>query len=423
MSVTAPKALEFLEVTVLTHSGDSYDITENISSFDLYEDIDSFFIHGEMGIIDNSGIIWDFPMIGQEAITIRFKKPGDFNQTIERTFYVTGINHISRFNESTATFMVALVSYYQVTNAQSIFSRSYKGLNTEIIQKIYKDHFDYDLDYVAEGGTSHNVVFPYLKPFQAIKQILDTTYAADGTPLFLFETLYDNQVVLKSWGEMMGADINTDIGFQGDLTPNAVANKDDNTGQSSREEYRWQERFDAVKIKKAYDMFKDITLGSLKHQVDTVDISNKTYKQSVFDYREQAKPLTNDYVRDDVNQELKKEARIRLQRTNGLAFSSLSNLATTSALGKSASNSYKNRRDTIILEASGPGIEKLKCGECVNIDNPLFRPTFSKGDEDLDTYNSGKFLISAICHTYNKKRYTVSVELIRDGYNPKVEIK
>lgn len=417
----APKVLDFLEVSLLTYSGQAFDITTNVTEFNLYEDIDSFFIHGEMTVFDNSGMLFDFPMIGQEAITIRFKRTGDPTQTIERQFFVTGVNNVSRVNEQTASFMLTLVSYYQVIDAQKMFSRSYSGLNTDIISKIYKDAFDRELDEVSEGGTSHNIVIPYSKPFAALNMLLKTTYAVDRTPLYLFETLYDNQVVLKSWGDMMGADVDEELGDYGNVTPFSLANKSED-GNAVRESNQWSTRFEFIKIKKAYDSFSDISQGNLNHQINTVDISRKNYTETTFDYTKNAKPIMSDYVQQDMREGITKYSRMRLQKTNDMAYSNLPILNSAVPQSLSAFGSYRRRRDTTVLQAIGPGMERLRCGRCVWVDMPLYMPMYSQGDEEQDIYQSGKYMVSAICHTYTKQKYEVTVELIRDGYNDQAEI-
>jgi len=418
----APKVLDFLEVSLLTYNGKAFDITDNVAEFNLYEDIDSFFIHGEMTVFDNSAILFDFPFIGQEAITIRFKRVGDLTQIVERQFFVTGVNNISRVNEQAASFMLTLVSYYQILNSQKTFSRSYSGLNTDIISKIYKDAFDRDLDEVSEGGTSHNVVIPYSKPYAAIKTLLQSTYATDRTPLYLFETLYDNQVVLKSWGDMMGADVDEELGDMGNVTPFSLANKGAD-GKATREATQWQTRFEFIKVKKAYDSFNDIAQGNLNHQINTVDISRKNYSESVFDYTKNAMPLMNDYVQQDMRDGITKYSRMRLQKTNDMAYQNLPVLNSATPQSLSAFGSYSRRRETTVLQAIGPGMERLRCGRCVWVDMPLYMPMHSQGDEELDLYTSGKYLVSAICHTYTKQKYEVTVELVRDGYNKNAEIK
>lgn len=428
-----PKGLQTLEISLLTHDQKVLDITSNVPQFSLYEDIDSFFVHGEMSIVDNSGMLVNFPLIGQEFINIRMRRFGEDAQEIIRTFFVSGVSSVKRLNETSASIFVHLVSPYQLTDSQKVFSRSYQGLNTDIISKIFLENFSeygdgalIDEITMSEGGSSVNIVFPYMKPFQAIQLVLDTTVAGDGSPLYLFETLYEEGVQsrfqLMSWKEMMEADIDTTIGDNGNITPRPSSNTSEDIGVASTNSTIWEKRLDSLSFKKGYDVYGQIIQGNLKHQIVYFDISKKTYKEQAYDYRVHAPTSCGDFVAPELYDNTTKNTRVRAQKTNDMAYKDLPLLNSIDPMQMSASGVYKRRRNLMVMEGSGPGMENLKVGKCVEVDYPIYRPKFTAVDDERDKYNSGKFLVSAVRHNYNMTQYTVDVELIRDGINPDEEI-
>lgn len=425
MSIESAKSLDFVEVSVVTHNGETYDVSDNVSEFNIYEDIDRPFVHGELALIDNSGIANIFPLIGHEVIRIRFKRLGETSATIDKTFFVNGINNMKQINEQTATVMITLISPVQLVNAQSTFSKAYRGLNTDMIREMYNEYFKRDIDKISNGGTSHSVVFPYVKPLDAISMVLQNTYADDGTPLYLYETLYGNKLELRSWGEMMSAPIDTKLGVDGTISPIPLSNQAKDA-KASRNIPDWANRLDTVNVVDGYSLYDGIAAGWYKHDLAHCDVSKKTYNLSVYDYRKSnGTPKTRDYVRDSMySDNIKTNSLFRTQVTNDYAFNEdLPVLNSTSPTAMSNMKSFRNRMSTMRLEGGGPGIEGLRIGKCVGIDIPIRKPSFLAHEDQRDQINSGKYLVSAIRHTYKNKRYVIGIEMVRDGMNPDARIK
>jgi len=85
----------------------------------------------------------------------------------------------------------------------NLFSRAYTGRGEEIIKGVYDEYLNDDLEILINAKTSHNVVFPYLKPMQAIDMVRQNVLAEDDSPMYVFETLYQDRPRLDSFRHML----------------------------------------------------------------------------------------------------------------------------------------------------------------------------------------------------------------------------
>lgn len=407
-----PKSFSKFSVVVTTFNGNKIDLTNHVAELSVFESIFDYFMHGEMTLIDNSAIMGRIGFIGQEKVSIRFTRD---DYEINENFYVTDIFKGSQRSEGLGTFSVSLTAEKQLLSARQVFSRSYNGLNTEIISKIHTDFLKEELAEVSSGGTSHKVVFPFMKPFQAINMIQKNTYAVDRTPLFLFDTLHDNQTRLVSMGDLLKQDT-----FM-KLSQKNQVNDDVETGQGERysEEYRGT-MFNA-RVEDSFDTLNLFSKGAFSATANRVDISRKSIDSFEFDYKKHGKNINdNDYLYKDFKFDNKSLNEYRRPKNyvlyqNAYGFESLSNLNTKDPYSVMAFNAYLKRLKTSTVSCYVDSVGGLGCGKIVDIDMKVFAPAVSPDADMKDYINSGRYLVSGVRHFIKKKEYKMSLELLREG--------
>jgi len=416
-----PKALQEYRVTL--YSGitkKNWDITKQASRIDIYENIFSPHLTGEIQILDDSNLISEVPILGQETVFIYYQ----FKDTeVELVFNVAEIKDAKQINEGYGAYILKLVSLKQFLNATNLFSRSYTGRNTDIIKNIHSDYLEEDIEVLSEGGSAHNIVFPYIKPYNAITNVLKYTYSNDGTPLFLWESVLDGKVRLQSLGDMMFQD--TAIKLK---NINPVNN--DETGEAMRQMNTKQSAMVDAVIKRGYPTFNNIKSGNFASGITTFDISNKTFTESVFDYsdKEDGLSLTENrysstkYKFNELKFSEMYKSNNRFYKTNNRAYNTtVGNLYNNDSGQKYNSSAYKARMNNNIIQLTADTHPNIRPGILIDLNFKRMKPNLDVKD-DRDPINSGTYLCSAIQHTIKPKEYKINVEAMRAGINYEVEV-
>ena len=418
---TVSREIQDFKVFLISHAATSYDITQNVSRFVVFESLFEKTLTANMTIADNRAMISTIPVIGQEVIAVQYTYK---DTNIDLVFRVNRIEDIKQVNDNGGVYVLKLVSDKIYKSAVNLFSRSYRGKNTEIIAKIHEDFLEEPVEVLSQGGTSHRIVYPYTKPFAAMDAILMTTYGEDKTPLFLYETLNSRSVKLQSYGDMISSEedpvelingnmINTDRDAQ---VRRNLADQNKNV-------------FDQV-IKRGYQTFNNVRNGAFAAFVTSIDISGKVYSEERFDYKEHAPNLSpdlKDYVSDSftINEEspnsLFNSKQFYFQK-DSLAYESedVGNLYQVDDLSKAAMLSYRSRMDNQFVALAADSNPDLEVGKMVLLNFRRLKPNLDS-EEDIDQVNSGKYLCTGIKHQIKDGKYSIIVEAQRFGINKEAE--
>lgn len=422
-----PSGIQSFKVQVVTHDGELFDVSNNVAELSLYESIYYSYIHGAMTIIDNSMMLADFPFIGQERMILQWTRD---DRLFSRVFFVTKVANVSRLNDSTSGYELSLNSVVATRNAVNLFSQSYRGRSDEIIGQIFVDHLGASVTPMdgTQGKTAHNIVFPFIKPLQAVDMVRKNVLADDDTPLFVYDTLYPGEIRLDSLRRMYQRDPILDI-------KSVKPTNKDSEGQATRERLESRATIYDDGVSRAYDTYDKLNNGVFGSTVTIADPSTREYDFVDFDYKQHAPSLAQDWISDDYRvhgeapNDIKSTRNLYLPR-NALAFNDdLPNLNTIDDLDRSILNSYVRRHATTVVKVYMDSIaytlendDPFTVGQTVDYKLLKFMPRLSKGDEELDLVNSGKHIISAIRHYIKNDEYTMSIELIRDGIGERAEL-
>lgn len=420
-----PKTLQGLAVVIERYNKSLVDITSNITEISLYESIFTPFMYGEIILIDNSAMLSIFPFIGQEKVLIVWERE---DKTIVKVFRVTDVFDVNQINESTGGYGISITSEKQMRNAISLFSKSYKDNSSEIIRKLYKEYLLEDLDVKVEGYFDHNVVFPYMKPLQAINMIQRATPAIDKTPMFVFESLYDEKPILNSMKQMLEQNPVLEIDPKNTAADNPIS------ASSNMDKYRNQAY--KVTINRAYNTLDQLGSGAYSCQTLGVDIGARTYTVTDFDFTKHAPTIcqkdwistffTFDSVINTDNPDGVLVNGIRstaapVQYRNENAFEDFPNLNTIDENLAAAMRSYMKRLKSISVNVHMNSVPDLGVGKTVKLKWYRFSPKLNNEDPE-DKVNSGVYLIAALRHYLKNGEYTMSMELVRDGIGEDAEL-
>ena len=421
ISVLSARELQDFQVGIISNNNTVYDVTLYVSNFEIYESIFEHSLTASMTVVDNTAMLSTIPVIGQEIVTIFYKYK---DKEVNLGFRVNNIHDIKNVNDNVGIYALKLISDKRYRSAVNLFSRSYRGKNTEIISKIHEDFLNGQVEVISEGGSSHRIVFPYTKPYAAIDSILGNTFAQDKTPLFLYETVNDNKVKLQSYGDMLTRDNNTV------QLLNANMINTDETGQAQRNlPFQNRNVFEQV-IKRGYRTFDNVRKGVYGAFVTSIDISGKVYSEERFDYKQHA-PTLGSEIKDPITDSFKIteespndlfNSRQFYFEKDSLAYESpdVGNLYQVDDLSKAAMFSYLSRMDSQFVALIADSNPDLEVGKLVELNFRRMTPNIDN-EEDIDKVNSGKYICTAIKHQIKAGKYHIVVEAQRFGINNEAE--
>ena len=418
MRDSTQKTYRDLEVNIITRT-DRVDITALIIEIGFSEDINSPYLVGRLTFVDNSALATTLPIIGQESVEIKFIRAG---VEVEKTFSCTNVVNITKMVGEVAGIEMELESTKILTNSVSVFSKSYSGLASDIIQKIHTNYLGEAVDIQSPSSSAHNIVFPFGRPYPAIRKILSSTFGSDGTPYYLFENLFGDGPILKSLGDMLIEETDEKL-FE--LKKHLNYNKDTITGQGSRLSPDTIGALYGYSIEQNADTLALLTSGALANNTIRINPANKHYTENNFYYEDHAagySPL-DPYQKYEVN-DTKLSAGILkpsldVEFHNPIAFESegVTELNTQSdVLAKTKKKSFSRRiSNMVIIRATTDSHpEKLKAGTCVNMRVLANAPPMD-GEQLEDLLNSGRHLITSVDHILRGGEYTMELTLAREG--------
>jgi len=285
----SPNGIRGFFVEIETTDGKLYDISGTILELSLYESIYFPYIHGELSVVDNSRMFSEFPFLGQEKLRVQWER--DEESTV-REFFITKVANIARNRDGYGVYELTITSEVQMRNSTSLFSRAYSGRGDEIISGVYADFLNTDLNVRVESKTSHSVVFPYMKPLQAADMIRKNVLADDDTPMFVYDSLYPNEVRLESLGSMFAKDPVTTI------EPRKPSNQSPD-GVSTDEKLDERGTIYDTSISRAYNTYDQVNKGAYASYVNIVDPSTREYQKAEFDFKRDAPTISGEWITDN----------------------------------------------------------------------------------------------------------------------------
>jgi len=405
----APKQISGYKVLITSLNGTTVDISPLVIETSIFESIYSISMHGQLVIADNSAVFSDLPIVGQEKINIQFiRNEVDF----DLNFVVSGIEDLASYNDATGAYVITFTSESSLVNAVSTFSKSLSGLGIDIIDRIYSDNFE-KLDVKVSGGNSMNVIMPFTKPFAAINMIQQESYDSNKSPLFIFDTVFDDAVQLTSLYAMQNQETSHKIS-------NIINNNVEIDGESSRDMLKHVGEAYHIEMPSAYNVFEQIDDGTFASSIDTIDIATKSIKRDTFNYLDHDVVAGTDYMHRNfkINDKLLTKyttANVSTNYVNTKSFDSLNNLYGNDSYAKATVGSKLNRIDTIEIYMHMDSVAGVAAGKIVEIDFIRFAPILSDKDSPKDEMTSGKYLVSSLRHHIKLGEYTMALNLVRNN--------
>ena len=395
------------------------DLTKISTGITITESIFSVGISLDVSITDAIGLLEGFKIMGNEKILVQLSRSdivSEGKKEYNLDLRIANIGNYARRKDFVQQFTLTCVSDYIYHNNLKTLTRPFQGSIGAAIKAICDD-LDIakkDLEINTETGTASGV-YPRLKPLSAIQWLL-LNATENTTPLFFYQRVSDNKVVLESYKDMVDKESFDTYNY----SPYFATD----TGSGELKESYEEER------KKITSLSSDLNISQLMSIADgcygsklhTIDIATKKYTKEEDDgYHYKRDEVVKLNVFDALSDNMKLNERPISEYVKGKnLFVSQNSLAfdqpNYSALigpGYLQAQSYLKNLNSLTLDITLNGDFSLKLGDKINVD--INRAGSDSNEIAIDVYLSGKYIITNIVHQFGKK-YEMKLTIQKDSF-------
>lgn len=420
--------------------GEDYQIRNIQAQLTIYENIERPYLTGELLIVDSSRIYDKFDINGVEECEIQLQQPIPGAQTITLNFILRKILSTQKTNDQTEAIAFKLIEKNAFDNQLVKFSASYTGNPADIITNIMKDRLKEDIDgpeILPAQSDRMKVAIPYWNAMQACDWIRDRASTSNGMPYFLYKTMNEPNVKLKSLEELLAADAwNPDNPFR---FSQAYTNSADNLTDISTtfivEKYSVTNKEDTLKL---------IENGAFSSDYGVLDLTSGRRETFVFEvesFYEQAREsgiigpkdlgVTNtDYLYNEVPINQLPSKYINRIVMNSTYDEEFVNYYEEDNVGSFKLDAINHAVRNLLFKASinirVPGIhflsgENKSIGRQIeffyhNNDVSVLEKNGVTEDDLRDRKRSGKYMIYSAKHTFYDTKHTVDLTAVKLGH-------
>ena len=401
-----PQDISIDKLNIITASGDEADVKKLLIEFSYYEDIYSFVVSGYIILRDAVGLVEKLQLTGKEYIRITFGKALGASTNNEKTYRLYTIPKRTPTGSMDQEFIkLYFCSEELLLSEQTKVTQSYSGKQIDyIIADILFSKLKINPNNLAgriqrtQGLYDFNIVAK--KPFEAISWMSNYAQPAGGVgaDMLFFETF--DGFNFKSLRNMYKQPAYKTYKYQQKNLDQTMEDK-----LNSVLEYEFIRTFNSL---------DDINSGTFSNRLISLNPLNRTVKVTDFDYEKylgQAGSMNGTSALSLAPNRLGKtqnqtpEAKLKLQFGNSELKKRDYLAAGQGSIAQDifVENFVPNRTSQLALASFTkikikiPGDSNITVGKTINFN--LFSLSVGEGEgKTLDTYYSGKYLVTAVRH-------------------------
>ena len=410
---------------------DNTDIKSLAVEISYYEDIFRGSVTGHILMSDSISLLEKLSMSGNDFLYMSFRKTAFDDVKIEKYFRIYRVSERILSNENTENYSLHFCSEELLLSEQIKISKSYNDAKiSDIVKDILQNQLKLPQNQINVDNTDglYNFVIPYKKPFDAINWLSNYALTEESGADYLFyenvkgfnfkslQSLYSQ----KSYAAYAYTAKNKNFA---DLALNV----------SSIKSYTFLDTFDTL---------YGTTSGAFANKLITVDPLTRKYYETEFDslknYYSKKITLNKGEVFNNLKNRLGKKVnenydavlKVMTSNKDQKKAKGISDKPWSVANDIRAENYVPQRTAQLALSHYTrlkivlSGDPNLTVGSLIDIQLPSNISTtenngFNQGD--IDPFNSGKYLITAVRHKINMQmKYETIVELAKDSFRQKL---
>lgn len=390
------------------------DLRHMYSAVHLYEDLFSPTLTGSVMIVDTQGLLTTLPIIGGEYIKLKFRTPMMPEQsTINQVFVITKIQDKMILDPHKITYTLTFTSVETYLDAGLKISKKYNGTADKVIDQILrKDLLTKKNFFVEEAGNNISFVSPYYSPFQIIQYY--TAHSVSGknnAPNFMFYE--DNQSYkFVTMDTLFAAKAKVNYWYDNDPARKASPNGGN------------------LSVEDQYTMVLDLVFDDHFNEFNRIDAGLHRNKTIVHDLvTKQTKAIEYNYInsfKKGIGHLGDKPLIVDSADSHRIVTHQITCNRIHDSMIQDYSGYAVNMRtpllydlDFLKVDIEVHGRTDLTVGDIVNFKLGDYRQEDDKSIKDpskiKDEYINGKFIITAIHHTFVENKHKMVMQLARNA--------
>lgn len=425
-----PKEVIVKQLEITTANGDVIDMIQIPFHVMVFEDLFNNVISGQIVFFDASDQLNNAPFQGQEKIKLVWKTPkpiADNFCTVEGN--IVKVSNKTKLGENgPLVYDLHFISTEAIKNLITPIHRAFSGKINEMAQKVF-DIMESDKEIEIESTNPaylHKIVSPGWEPFFLLNWLAGRAVHSKkpASNFFFYETLGSgggekNQFYFKSIESLITEDSSNS--FIGTDNFSFYKSQKNLVSPLERDPVAEMAQIEDFEILDTYDTIKNLNSGLMSSSIVSHDLLKKTINFKEFDYVKHfgqtshlgktPSPYNNiDYKdlskKNILHQVVASHSEIHDNFYTDGQFYDKMLLERISALKQ-----IKLTR----LKLKLPGDSTRRVGDIIEFNVPAL--TKNLGFLNPDKYLRGKFLVSAVVHSFNTLEYEMNIELLKDSFN------
>lgn len=387
-------------VKIITNNDQIADIKGNVSEINVFEDLFGVFMSGNLTFTDAAGYTEKLPIVGNEKIVLEFKTPG-LDDTKVYEFYVYSIPKCDREGlAANKEVKLNFCSLEMLANNLVRISKSVKGTQDEIVADLFNEYFaPLGKGISVEPALSEiKMPIPSWTPIETICFLASNAVSAENmTPSYVF---FENNLGFV-FGTLEKLKVQSPkIKYVSEPGPIEKLNLE-----------KKFKRILSLKLSNASNLMTSTAGGLFGSNTVYQDPINKQIVEGHYSFDVKNTLGGNSPVFPKALEGLaKSNSHVTFRTVNADLFGEgEKSTSMTTADWEGRRKAYLNTMLNSRLVFTVTGNSALQIGDMIEL-------SISGNDGQIDVKNSGKYIISALCHNFSPSGYFMSIEAITDGF-------
>ena len=402
------------EVTIITNKGFIQTITNQVVGIEIFEDVFSNLVTGNISVRESHDFLNLFPLVGEETLRISVRTPGfKDDKAIHREFYIYKMDNRFRAHDNETFYNLQFISKEGLIDLNKKISKTYSGIISDSVKNIVvsSDGLETKKPYNIEptsNTTKHTSNF--WSPLKNINYLCETAINSNGSPSYVF---FENKnglnfVSLESMYEMPVYQQFVWDQYSMDVNP---------AGGSVRDIEKDYSKILEMHTPETFDYMTRIQNGMYGSRMQFYDLTTKQYVDrpygAVDDFKKE-KHL-NPYSLISKTHISRPNAMMLLDMKYYNNFNKYSDVTNVDTVQKRLS--LLAAIDANKIQLVVPGRTDYSAGQVISLrvmKNQQLTP-MDDPETYLDMMYSGKYIISSINHSINRKKHVCNIELVKES--------
>jgi len=206
--ISAESEYQFQSVILsVPEKGIEVDISQTIIELTLYESVEIPYITGNMVCVDTQFAFEELRMDGTERLELSIVAQ-EYDYTFNKKFIITRTIGKTKMDETGYAYNFYIAEEMFFIDVLKKVSNAYLGTPSEIIKSVLSSEFNKELDLIGKQSaqSAFTYISPYISPLAIVETIRKRASDRNGYPFFVYATLKEDTIRMKSLSDMIETD-------------------------------------------------------------------------------------------------------------------------------------------------------------------------------------------------------------------------